>query len=163
MANTEIETQFVDLADRHQQTIYKVCFVYASDNELLKDLYQEVILNLWKAFPRFRGECNETTWVYRIAMNTCITYIRKSSSRPKTIPLSVNIDCLMEDDDERAPQLRTLYLLISKLEKLERAIILLYLEDKSYEEIAEITGLTATNVGVKLSRIREKLRRMSNH
>lgn len=163
MAKTEIETRFVDMINRYQQVIYKVCLVYSSDNELLKDLYQEIILNLWKAFPRFRGECKETTWVYRIAMNTCITYVRKSSSQPKMIPISVNMDCMIEEDDGRATQFKMLYQLISHMDKLERAIILLYLEDKSYQEVSEITGLSATNVGVKLSRIREKLRKMSNY
>lgn len=157
--------QFVQLVEKQQGAIYKVCFVYASDSEQIKDLYQEVILNLWTAFPRFRGDCKETTWVYRIAMNTCITSLRKSSTRPATVPLPIRMDpsTEAEEEDEHRYRLKLLYQQINRLEKMERALILLWLEEKSYQEIAEILGLSISNVGVKLTRVKEKIKTMLNH
>lgn len=162
MNRKETENQFIRLIKQYEHVIWKVCFIYADDNDDLKDLYQEVVLNLWKAYPRFRGESKATTWIWRIAMNTCISSIRKTSSQPVAISLSVNMDRMMEDDGKSA-QLKMLYSLIGRLEKMDKALILLWLEGKSYQEMAEITGLSASNVGVKLNRIKEKLRTMSNN
>ena len=128
----------------------------------LNDLYQETVLNLWKSFPRYRGDSTLNTWVYRIAMNTCITFLRRSNTRPQTVPMTANVASMAAEDNETAGQLRELYRLISQLGKLERALILLWLEERSYEEIADILGITKTNVAVKLNRTKEKLKKMSN-
>ena len=140
--------------------IYKVCYMYASDPEELNDLYQEVVLNLWKAFPKFRRECKISTWIYRIALNTCISFIRKEKNIPEIVTLTQETD-RTEETDETQAMLRQLYRMINRLGQLEKSIILLYLEEKSYEEIAEITGLTLTNVATKLSRIKDKLKKMN--
>ena len=123
----------------YERVIYKVCYLYTTPNATLNDLYQDVVLNLWRAYPKFRRECKVSTWIYRIALNTCISFIRK----------------------ETQAMLKQLYRMINRLGPLEKSIILLYLEEKSYEEIAEITGLTVTNVATKISRIKDKLRKMN--
>lgn len=155
----ELETAFVAMIRRYERVIYKVCYMYDSPYTPLNDLYQEVVLNLWCAYPKFRHESKESTWIYRIALNTCITFMRRQSKLPEIVTLSVAIDPTDENDPHQQ-MLNQLYRLIGKLGALEKSIILLYLEDKSYEEIAEITGLTLTNVGTKLSRIKEKLKKM---
>ena len=163
MKEKELEERFVELIERYKQVIYKVCLVYASDDDVLNDLYQEVLISLWKSLPRFRSECKESTWIYRVALNTCITYIRKESTRVPTIPLSIEMESVLEEQDEHGILLRKMYQMISKLEKPERAILMLWLEDKSYEEIADVMNITKANVGVRLMRIRERLRKMSNN
>lgn len=145
-----------------QRTIYKVCYIYAKDQDDLNDLFQEVVLNLWKSFPRYRGDSTLNTWVYRIAMNTCITFLRRSSVRPQTIPLTIDVTSQMTDEESHSGQLQELYRLINQLGKLERALILLWLEERSYQEMADILGISKANVAVKLNRTKDKLRKMSN-
>lgn len=158
MENTEQE--FVSVIREYERVIYKVCYLYTTPNATLNDLYQEVVLNLWKAFPKFRRECKISTWIYRIALNTCISFIRKEKKIPEIITLTHEADRTMEEADETQVMLQQLYQMINRLGQLEKSIILLYLEEKSYEEIAEITGLTVTNVATKLSRIKDKLKKM---
>lgn len=140
--------------------IYKVCYMYTTPNAPLNDLYQEVVLNLWKAYPRFRGECKTSTWIYRISLNTCISFLRKEKNIPEIISLTDGIKAMVEKPDRTGEMLKELHTMINRLGQLDKSIILLYLEDKSYEEMAEITGLTSTNVATKLSRIKEKMRKM---
>ena len=154
-----IEQEFVALIQTNERIIYKVCYMYTTPNNTLNDLYQEVVLNLWKAFPNFRRECKVSTWVYRIALNTCISFIRKEKNIPEIITLTLEND-RTDDEDETETMLKQMYKMINQLDQLEKSIVLLYLEDKSYEEISEITGLTLTNVATKLSRIKDKLRKM---
>ena len=153
---------FLSLVGQHRQIIYKVCFMYATDDETISDLYQEVVLNLWTAFPRFRSESKPSTWVYRISMNTCISRLRRNTRRPETVSLTMSMADLFPEESERE-QLQELYRLISQLGELERARILLWLDDKSYEEIAEILSISVSNVGVRINRVKAKLREMSNH
>lgn len=154
------EQEFMDVIRQYERVIYKVCYLYATPNAPLNDLYQEVVLNLWKAFPKFRQECKISTWIYRIALNTCISFMRKERNMPEIISLTSTTD-RTEEADETQAMLRQLYRMINRLGQLEKSLILLYLEEKSYEEIAEITGLTLTNVATKLSRIKDKLRKMN--
>lgn len=158
----EQELLFLNLMEQHKQIIYKVCFMYASDDETINDLFQEVMLNLWKGFPRFRGESKPSTWIYRIAMNTCVSWLRSSSRRPQTVPLALSMADILADEHEK-DNLRELYKLINRLGKLERALILLWPEEKSYEEIAEILDISVSNVGVRINRIKTKLKTMSNN
>ena len=148
------EQEFVSVVREYERVIYKVCYLYTTPNATLNDLYQEVVLNLWKAFPKFRRECKISTWIYRIALNTCISFIRKEKNIPEIVTLT-------QEADRTEAMLRQLYRMINRLGQLEKSIILLYLEEKSYEEIAEITGLTLTNVATKLSRIKDKLKKMN--
>ena len=151
------------MIEAQQRTIYKVCYMYAKDQDDLNDLFQETVLNLWKGYPNYRGDSKLTTWVYRIAMNTCITFLRHSSTRPQTVHMTANVASQTAADEDTNAQLQDLYQLINRLGKLERALILLWLEERSYQEMADILGLTKANVAVKLNRTKEKLRRMSNN
>ena len=162
METNPLEKDFLKMVTAHQRTIYKVCYIYAKDQDDLNDLFQEVVLNLWKSFPRYRGDSTLNTWVYRIAMNTCITFLRRSSVRPQTIPLTIDVTSQMTDEESHTGQLQELYRLINQLGKLERALILLWLEERSYQEMADILGISKANVAVKLNRTKDKLRKMSN-
>ena len=143
MSHPNKEKEFVDLIRKNEHLIYKVCTMYICDEFPLADLYQEVIYNLWKSFSKFRNECSETTWMYRIALNTCITGMRKELKRPQHIPIFELEEFLIEPESEIG-NIKEMYKLIYQLNNLERAIILLYLEEKNYQEIADITGLTLT-------------------
>jgi RNA polymerase sigma-70 factor (ECF subfamily) len=162
MKENELEERFIEMIEHYKQVIYKVCLIYATDDDVLNDLYQEVLLNLWTSFPRFQNECKESTWLYRVALNTCITYIRKESTRIPTIPLTIDMESILEEQEEHGSLLRKMYRMINRLEKPERAILMLWLEDNSYEEIADVMNISKANVGMKLMRIREKLRKMNN-
>ena len=162
METKELEKAFLDMIEAQKRTIYKVCYIYAKDQDDLYDLFQETVLNLWKAFPRYRGDSALTTWVYRIAMNTCVTFLRRSGNRPQTVPMTAQVASQLEADAETSEQLKELYKLINQLGKLERALILLWLEERSYQEMADILGISKANVAVKLNRTKEKLKKMSN-
>jgi len=161
MDKSELEKKFIGIVKQNERVIYKVCSFYASDEEPLTDLYQDTVCNLWTAYPKFRGECSISTWIYRIALNTCISYFRKKNRSPRNVDLSDLQDAFIQPE-EMTGEIKEMYRLIRQLKNLERAIILLYLEEKSYQEIAEITGLSLSNVAVKLKRIKEKLIKMSN-
>lgn len=163
MSNNTHEQNFVRLVQENEQIIYKVCSFYVSDTFSLADLYQEVVYNLWRGFPKFRKESAPGTWIYRVALNTCISGMRKEKKHPKSdYPIENLCDRLIEQDsmDEN---IREMYRMINRLKTLEKVVVLLYLEEKSYQEIADITGLTLSNVATKLKRAKEKLRQMSNH
>ena len=159
--NVNTEQEFLSVIKEYERVIYKVCYLYTSRNATLNDLYQDVVLNLWRAYPKFRGECKISTWIYRIALNTCISFIRKEKNVPEIVTLTpYESEWMTEEQDSFQLMLKELYYLIGQLGQLDKSIILLYLEEKSYEEISEITGLTFTNVATKLNRIKEKLRKM---
>lgn len=157
---TETEQEFMQIIRDSERIIYKICYMYTTPQVSLNDLYQEVVLNLWKAFPKFRHECKTSTWLYRIALNTCISYFRKEKNTPDFVTLTNEADQLTDENDPVQEMLRQMYRMISHLGQLDKSIILLYLEDKSYSEMAEITGLSVTNIATKLSRIKEKLKKM---
>ena len=162
METKEIEKEFLGMIEEQKRTIYKVCYMYANDQDDLNDLFQETVLNLWKGYPKYRGDSTFNTWVYRIAMNTCITFLRRSNTRLQTVPMTAQMAGCLVTDEETEARLKELYTLINQLGKLERALILLWLEERNYQEMADILGISKVNVGVKLNRIREKLKRMSN-
>ena len=157
MEKQKIEAEFLDMLRSYNRIIYKVASFYADENTTLDDLYQDVVLNLWKAFPNFRNESQLSTWIYRIALNTCVTFYRNNSRRPVYVEIMPDIKADLEENDSVAE----LYACINRLGKLERALILLYLEDRPYKEIAEIMGITATNVSTKINRIKDKLKQIS--
>jgi len=160
--DSNLEKAFIELVQQNERLIYKVCSFYVSDEFPMTDLYQEVIYNLWRSFPKFRNESSLSTWMYRVALNTCISGVRKELKRPKHIPIAGLEEHLVEPESMEE-NIREMYKLIHQLKTLERAIILLYLEEKSYQEIADITGLTLNNVAIKLKRIKEKLKKMSEN
>lgn len=154
------EQEFLQIIRESERIIYKICYMYTSQQVSLNDLYQEVVLNLWKAFPKFRHECKTSTWLYRIALNTCISYFRKEKNAPEIVTLTTESDLLPNESDPTREMLQQMYKMIKHLGQLDKSIILLYLEDKSYSEMAEITGLSVTNIATKLNRIKDKLKRM---
>lgn len=156
----KIEQDFLGVIREYERVIYKVCYLYTTPTVQLDDLYQDVIINIWRAFPKFRGECKISTWIYRIALNTCISFIRKEKNTPELITLTHEADHTIAESDPLNEMLKQLYHMINQLGQLDKSIILLYLEEKNYEEIAEITGLSTTNVGTKISRIKDKLKKM---
>lgn len=156
------ETRFVQIVKEQKQAIYTVCYLFSKDKEEVNDLFQETLVNLWNGFDKFRGDSNVSTWVWRVALNTCISTERKKQSRGETVPLTLDID-LYSDEDAKTLQVQMLHRRIGKLGLIDRAIILLWLEDMSYEEIGAIVGISAQNVGVKLFRIKEQLKQMSNN
>ncbi len=156
----QLEREFVSVIREYERVIYKVCYMYTTPNASLNDLYQEVVLNIWRSFTKFRNECKISTWIYRIALNTCISFIRKEKNIPEFVTLNPDVNTVVDENDPLHEMLRQLYHLINQLGQLDKSIILLYLEEKSYDEIAEITGLTVTNVATKISRIKDKLKKM---
>lgn len=150
------EQSFLDIIAQNQQLIYKVCYMYATDDDHFKDLYQEVLINLWQGIDRFRGDARLSTWIYRICINTCVTYFRRNHYHDETMSLD-NIVEIPDGDVSRLNDLKEMYRLISRLRKLDKAIILMWLDEKSYDEIAEVTGLTRNNVASRIHRIKAKL------
>ena len=154
------ETAFAQMVRAHKNTIYTVCFMFSKDSDEVNDLFQEVLINLWKGFESFEGKSKIDTWIWRVSFNTCIDQDRKKK-RTSSIPLSMGID-LFNDKDDDTRQVKMLYDRIHRLKPFDRAIVLLWLENMSYEEIAAIVGITVKNVSVRLYRIKEELKQMSN-
>jgi RNA polymerase sigma factor (sigma-70 family) len=154
-----MEQAFIEIINGNRGTIYKVCNLYCGAGENRKDLIQEIILQLWKSFPSFRREANVNTWVYRIALNTAISNFRRESKRPTNASLTEETFQLpdIQYSTEEKEKLDLLRQAIEKLTAVEKAVIVLYLDEKSYDEIAEIMGITNSNVGVRLNRIKNKL------
>ena len=154
------EKTFGQLIREHKSTIYTVCYMFSKDKDEVDDLFQEVLVNLWRGYESFEGRSDVRTWIYRVALNTCISLDRKRRRRPR-MELSMNIS-LFEDRDTDTQQVDMLHRRISRLRPFDRAIVLLWLEDLSYEEIGQIVGISEKNVSVRLFRIKEQLKRMSN-
>jgi len=157
MDNLQNEQDFSRIVREHKSTIYTVCYMFSKNEDEVNDLFQEVLINLWKGLQNFRGESDVRTWIYRISLNTCISCDRKKRKR-KTIPLTMNINPFTDSDDD-SRQVQQLNRRISQLGPFDRAIILLWLENMSYEEIGEIVGISTKNVSVRLFRIKEKLKK----
>ena len=156
-----LETAFAQMIKEHKSTIYTVCFMFSKDSDEVNDLFQEVLINLWQGFASFEGKSKIGTWIWRVSFNTCISQERKKK-RTATIPLTMGID-LFNDKDDDTKQVKMLYDRIHRLKPFDRAIILLWLEGMPYDEIAAIVGITTKNVSVRLYRIKEELKQMSNH
>ena len=157
---TDTERQFAKTVREHKSTIYTVCYMVSTDDDEVNDLFQEVLINLWKGYESFGHRSDIRTWIYRVALNTCISLDRKKR-RSGTVRLAMDIN-LFEDRDEDTRQVDLLHKRISRLQPFDRAIVLLWLEDLSYEEIGQIVGISTKNVSVRLFRIREQLKNMSN-
>lgn len=155
------EKEFARLVKEHRATIYTVCYMFSKDADEVADLFQEVLIRLWKGSDSFRAESSARTWVYRVSLNTCISEERHRPRHERlTLDMTMN---LFEDADTETRQIKQLYERINKLQPLDRAIILLWLEQMSYDEIASVMGMTVKNVSVRLVRIKEELKKMSNH
>lgn len=151
------EQEFSRMVREHKSTIYTVCYMFSNDEDEVSDLFQETLINLWKGFESFRHESKLSTWIYRVAMNTCISADRKKRKQGTKVPLSMDIN-LYNDEDHETKQVRQLHERIQRLDLIDRALVMMWLEGMNYDEIAEVIGISVKNVGVKLVRIKEKLK-----
>ena len=151
-------TDFSRIVREHKSTIYTVCYMFSKDKQEVDDLFQEVLVKLWQGYDSFQGKSDLRTWIYRVSLNTCISIDRKKKRR-KTQPLLEGID-LFDKNDADNRQTDMLHERIGRLQPFDRAIVLLWLENMSYEEIAQIVGISVKNVSVKLYRIKEQLKQM---
>lgn len=152
------EKEFTALVQEYKTTIYTICLMNAADKDEAQDLMQEVLIQLWRSFGTFRGESNVRTWIWRISMNTCISYCRKEEKHRQS--LHIQVGDILNAEDENNSQIQILHERIHKLQPFDRTLVLLWLEELSYEEIGEIIGISAKNVSVRLVRIKEQLRKM---
>ena len=157
------QEEFAQIIKDNEGVIFKITTVYTNNGQDQKDLYQDIVYQLWKSFDTFRNESKISTWMYRVALNTALTQANKKKRNPHAIAIdqvvlkqTENYDAAFEE------QLKILYAHIQELNVLEKGIMLLLLEGKKYEEIAEITGLSPTNVGTRISRIKQKLKNRIN-
>ncbi|MBO5785463.1 MAG: sigma-70 family RNA polymerase sigma factor [Bacteroidaceae bacterium] len=156
-----IELQFTRMVKEYRKTIYTVCYFFSKDTEEVNDLYQEILINLWRGFPNYRGESSLKTWIWRVSLNTCSNQERKKKSRIRKVPLSIDID-LYNDEDAGSRQIQMLFDRINRLDVFDRAIILLWLENMTYQDIADVVGISVSNITTRLFRIKEQLKSMSN-
>lgn len=162
--NKELEHKFVTELESNQNIVHKVCSLYTNDRDSHNDLFQEITIQLWKAYPKFRGEAKFSTWMYRVALNTAITLYRKSKRRIKTQDYDSVIYKIKTNDydDTEEKQLKLIYNAVKQLGDIDKALVFLYLENKDYAEIAATLGITEVNARVKMNRIKNKLRTILN-
>lgn len=162
--NKELEHNFVALLEKHQNIVHKVCRLYTSNQDAHNDLFQEITIQLWKAYPKFRGEAKFSTWMYRVGLNTAITLYRKNKRKISTQDYDdVQFKIATEEyDDTEEQQLKLLYNAVHQLSDIEKALVFLYLEDKNYREISETLGITEVNARVKMNRVKTKLKTILN-
>jgi len=160
----ELENKFAAELERNQGIIHKVCRTYTNNDAAHKDLFQEITIQLWKAYPKFRGDSKFSTWMYRVSFNTAISLYRKSKRSIETTQIYDNLKELeyQDYDASKDNQLKLLYKAIHSLNDIEKALALLYLEDKSYKEIAITLGISEVNARVKMNRTKTKLKNILN-
>lgn len=160
----ELEHSFVELLEQHQNIVHKICRLYTNNQDSHNDLFQEITIQLWKAFPKFRGESKFSTWMYRVSLNTAITLYRKSKRNIDTYDFEeIQYKIPSENyDDTEEQQLKLLYNAVHQLNDIEKALVFLYLEDKDYHEISDTLGISEVNARVKMNRVKSKLRTILN-
>tara|TARA_R110002049_G_scaffold150790_2_gene314023 strand:- start:20909 stop:21403 length:495 start_codon:yes stop_codon:yes gene_type:complete len=160
----DLEHVFVTELQNNQNIVHKVCSLYTNDRDAHNDLFQEITIQLWKAYPKFRGDSKFSTWMYRVALNTAITLYRKSKRKVNT----QNYDSIIykikadEYDETQELQLKLMYTAVKQLGDIDKALVFLYLEDKNYTEISETLGISEVNARVKMNRIKTKLKTILN-
>jgi RNA polymerase sigma-70 factor (ECF subfamily) len=160
----ELEKKFLNDFEKNQNIVHKVCRLYTTNQDQHNDLFQEITIQVWKNYSKFRGEAKFSTWMYRVALNTAISLYRKSTRSIKTQDfddVSFKIKSI-DYDDKKDQQLKALYTGIRGLSDIEKALIFLYLEDKPYKEIGTTLGITEVNARVKMNRAKDKLRKILN-
>jgi RNA polymerase sigma-70 factor (ECF subfamily) len=163
------EAEFITLIDANHARLIRICRFYERESEAQEDLYQDILFQIWRSRHRYRGEAKADTWLYRIAVNTALTHVRSSVNRRKHLgEIAEDTEPTFSPDfarnmDQQAQQ-AALYQAIENLSRLDRTLILLYLEERSYREMAHITGLSEGNVGVRINRLKKKLaQRLNGH
>jgi RNA polymerase sigma-70 factor (ECF subfamily) len=159
MTKAKLQGQFQALVDEHKKVLYKICNLYCKKADDREDLAQEIVLQLWRSFGSFDGRCRFSTWMYRVALNVAISFIRRESTRTRHV-ISAHERLLEAVDDapDATEDLRLLYQCIENLDALNKALVLLYLDGNPYEEIAEVLGISESNVATKLSRLKKKMK-----
>lgn len=158
MQQQELQQTYLKAVEENRALIYKVCYMYAEDEEHLKDLCQEVMANMWQGLGSYRGEARMSTWIYRLAINTCVSYLRHHGrSASNTVSLDEGAYDVADDSNDKTAMLKMMYELIAGLGKIDKAIVMLRLDEYSYDEISAITGLTRNNVASRLHRIKARL------
>jgi RNA polymerase sigma-70 factor (ECF subfamily) len=163
MSNS-LEQSFVKQLKENQNIIHKVCRLYTSGEDAHQDLFQEITIQLWKAYPKFRGDAKFSTWAYRVALNTAITLYRKNTRSLSTVDFDSKEFFIKQEDYnyEEEEQIKLLYQAVHQLNDIEKALVFMYLEDKDYQEISETLGITEVNARVKMNRIKTKLKKILN-
>ena len=151
-------SEFLDLIDQHQALVHKVCRIYTDNKEDHSDLFQEILLQLWKAYPRFKGNAKLTTWMYRVALYTAMSDFKKRNRKKEAM------NALERSTERNAAEsyfeMEYLHTVINRLNASDRALLALYLDELSYHHISEIMGISESNVGVRLNRIKKRLKNM---
>lgn len=153
--------KFISVIRENQNLIYKICYSYCSNSEDQKDLQQDILIQLWNSFRKFDGRVKISTWIYRIALNTAISFYRKDSRyKMKTVALDASIISLsaFEPDTGCDEKIILLHKFIERLNEIDKALILLYLDNNSYKDMSEVLGITETNVATKINRVKKKLK-----
>ena len=150
---------FARLVREHKSTIYTVCYMFSKNEDEVNDLFQETLINMWKGIGGFREESKISTWIYRVALNTCLLQERKKQKEVKKMPLTMDVN-VFEDSDANSTQVRQLHQRIGRLGLVDRALVMMWLEGMSYNEIGAVMGISPKNVGVKLFRIKEQLKKL---
>ncbi|MBB4119132.1 RNA polymerase sigma-70 factor (ECF subfamily) [Mesonia hippocampi] len=163
MKTTTTDT-FVSLLEKHQNIIHKICRLYTNSQDEHNDLFQEITIQLWRAYPKFRGEAKFSTWMYRVSLNTAITLFKKAKRQIETqsfdkVEFKIKFEAY---DDTVEQQLSQMYKALHTLNDIDKALVFLYLEDKNYTEISETLGISEVNARVKMNRIKKKLREILN-
>nr|WP_199158571.1 sigma-70 family RNA polymerase sigma factor [Pedobacter sp. ASV2] len=165
MKKTALEIEFEANVKTYKLLIYKICRMYVNSHDDIQDLYQDIIIQLWRSYPKFRGESKFSTWLYRIAINTALTNFRKQKRSIQTTDVEfqkIEIPDYVADGIKEEQQ-QQLYTAIQALNDVEKSIVMLYLEDKSYDEMEEILGISNATLRVKMNRIKDKLRTLTNN
>lgn len=160
----DLQHTFVTLLEENQNIVHKICRLYTSDSDSHNDLFQEITIQLWKAYPHFRGDAKFSTWMYRVALNTAITLYRRSKKKIKTQEIdSVSFKLGADEyDGETEQQMNLMYDAIKELNDIDKALVFLYLEDRDYKDISETLGISEVNARVKMNRIKTKLKTILN-
>ena len=155
------EKEFIQLIQQHQPIIHKVCNMYMDTAPDREDLFQEIMISAWKGSKNFRGDAKFSTWLYRVALNTAITFFKKGRKQAAVYPESTEYAQIPDEQNNREAQLSALTNAINDLNEIDKALIVLYLEDIAYPDIAVILGISANNVAVKMNRVKARLKESS--
>ena len=157
------EKEFENAIAEHGGIITKICYYFSTDNVEFNDLRQEVLYNIWKGWEKFRNDSKISSWIYRICFNTCISFHRKNKHSKEMISIDEVFDIPFEDEPSYVEKYNFLHALIRQLNYEDRAIILMWLDEKTYDEISELMGINRNTLAVRLKRIKERLVKLSNN
>ncbi|WP_297332930.1 sigma-70 family RNA polymerase sigma factor [Flavobacterium sp.] len=162
--DSALEQSFVQQLQENQNLIHKICRLYTNSEDAHKDLFQEITIQLWKAYPQFRGDSKFTTWAYRVGLNTAITLYRKKSRTVNTVEFDSSLHRINQEEYnyEEEEHIKLLYQGVQQLNDIEKALVFMYLEDKDYNEISDTLGISEVNARVKMNRIKGKLKKILN-